>query len=680
MACQERSTPDTPTQPALPAPVATIVIEPASIALVVGPGGGTSRQLTAILRSASGGLLSERDVTWLSSASSVATVSATGTVMAVRAGSAVITATSEGRAASAMASVSEVPVASVIVGSVPARLYPADQAQLTVALADSAGRALTGRAVSWMSSDTTVLRVSPAGVLTAMRHGLAMVQARSESRSGAAEVRVWYDSAAVVRVDTNTVRLAVGSKDSDARQLVATATGLSGRALPAGCVRWSSSDSSIVRVTTTGLAQARRTGATTVRASCDARSASMVVIAVGAADTPVPVGLSTIDSRAQHIVPVLEIRILPTQDGMWLDSTRAPWFSSFNGQRLADLHHTIDSVDLRKKYALEEGSRFRGYKTQNPPSVTYRVERILTLYDSPPLTTTGIVGVRDNDGAIVPSIDYRRLFDQLGVMPLINSLGIKEVWIWQSSWSVVFPTYVNHPALFDVSTRYRVPESAMSSPRGECASNSFLEDCALLPKASHTYLVYGDAYTRGVSCALHNRGHQFEAMFSAVDRDGIFWPRFAGRENGQRRTGRAGDAHSPPNTTADYDYWNTSLVAADIEDWSPGGGTTRLLNADRWEALPYRYADDDNCGGRWLTYWMQAFPGRDHGLRHNGRAVENWWELYTNWDAWRAQGRSLVRAPAGMSAEAASRPFGPLVRAGIVHEARTDYPAPTKRR
>jgi uncharacterized protein YjdB len=71
--------------------VAMVAVSPASASLFV----GETRQLTATTYDANGGVLSGRTVAWSSGNTSAATVSSTGLVTAVGAGSATITATSE---------------------------------------------------------------------------------------------------------------------------------------------------------------------------------------------------------------------------------------------------------------------------------------------------------------------------------------------------------------------------------------------------------------------------------------------------------------------------------------------------------------------------------------------------------------------------------------------------------
>src|SRR5207247_1042694 len=70
-------------------------------------------QLTATPKDAAGNPLSGRVVTWATSATSVATVSATGLVTGVTVGTATITATSEGKSGTATVTVTPVPGAPV---------------------------------------------------------------------------------------------------------------------------------------------------------------------------------------------------------------------------------------------------------------------------------------------------------------------------------------------------------------------------------------------------------------------------------------------------------------------------------------------------------------------------------------------------------------------------------------
>src|SRR5438132_1395895 len=82
-------------------PVASVTVSPATANLQQ----GQTRQLTATPQDASGNALSGRVVTWASGNTVVATVSGSGLVSGVAAGSAAITATSEGKSGSASVTV-----------------------------------------------------------------------------------------------------------------------------------------------------------------------------------------------------------------------------------------------------------------------------------------------------------------------------------------------------------------------------------------------------------------------------------------------------------------------------------------------------------------------------------------------------------------------------------------------
>ncbi|HEX2780582.1 MAG TPA: Ig-like domain-containing protein [Gemmatimonadaceae bacterium] len=87
-------------------PVASIAVAPNSSSLLVGQG----TQLVATVRDSAGNTLSGRTVTWSTANAGVASVSSAGYVTARAAGSTAVTATSEGRSASATITVSDPPV------------------------------------------------------------------------------------------------------------------------------------------------------------------------------------------------------------------------------------------------------------------------------------------------------------------------------------------------------------------------------------------------------------------------------------------------------------------------------------------------------------------------------------------------------------------------------------------
>lgn len=86
-----------------PVQVASVAVIPSQVAIDVG---GTV-SLSTIIKDGDGNELTDRAVSWSSSLTSVATVDETGTVLGFGAGTAIITATSEGRSGTATVTVSE---------------------------------------------------------------------------------------------------------------------------------------------------------------------------------------------------------------------------------------------------------------------------------------------------------------------------------------------------------------------------------------------------------------------------------------------------------------------------------------------------------------------------------------------------------------------------------------------
>ena len=190
-ACESTSPPPAPPPPPPPppppAPVASVTVSPATLDLRVGENGA----LTATVKDAAGGALSGRPVSWSSSDPAIATVSGVGLVTAVAAGTATITAASEGRQGGARVTVTLVPVATIAIALANSAVPAGQTTQATATLRDAAGNVLTGRPVTWSSSNVAVATVSPAGLVTGVADGgPVMISAASDSITGSAPVLV----------------------------------------------------------------------------------------------------------------------------------------------------------------------------------------------------------------------------------------------------------------------------------------------------------------------------------------------------------------------------------------------------------------------------------------------------------------------------------------------------------
>jgi uncharacterized protein YjdB len=191
-----------------PPPVASVLVSPPSSSVIVG---GTV-QLTATPRDAQGGTLANRTVTWSSTNTAVATVSSTGLVTAVTIGGPVtIVATSEGQDGSATVTVTPPPVATVSVSPASPSLTPFAVVQLSATTRDASGAVLTGRVVTWSSSNNAVATVSGSGLVTGILvGGPVTITATSEGQSGTVTVSVVDPIVTSVSIAPATTAVSIG--------------------------------------------------------------------------------------------------------------------------------------------------------------------------------------------------------------------------------------------------------------------------------------------------------------------------------------------------------------------------------------------------------------------------------------------------------------------------------------
>ena len=229
------------------APVASVTVSPPSSTINV----GATVQLAATTKDANGNVLTGRAITWTSSNNGVATVSSNGLVTGVAAGGPVtITATSEGQNGTSSVTVTLVPVASVTVSPPSSTINVGATVQLTATTKDANGNALTGRAVTWTSSNSGVASVSSNGLVTGVASGGPVtITAASEGQSGTASVTVTPVPVASVTVSPPSSTIDVGATV----QLTATTKDANGNVLTGRAVTWTSSNSGVATVSSSGL-------------------------------------------------------------------------------------------------------------------------------------------------------------------------------------------------------------------------------------------------------------------------------------------------------------------------------------------------------------------------------------------------------------------------------------------
>jgi Bacterial Ig-like domain (group 2) len=129
-------------------------------------------------------------VSWSTASTAVATVNANGLVTGVAIGQTQVIAAVAGKQAQATVTVIPIPVASVTVSPPTATLLPGATQQLAATTLDAGNNTLTGRVVTWATSDQTRATVSPTGLVTAVAVGSATISATSEGKSGSSLITV----------------------------------------------------------------------------------------------------------------------------------------------------------------------------------------------------------------------------------------------------------------------------------------------------------------------------------------------------------------------------------------------------------------------------------------------------------------------------------------------------------
>jgi uncharacterized protein YjdB len=241
------------------------------------------------VKDAAGNTLTGRAVSWASSNGAVATVSSTGVVTAVSPGTAIITATSEGKSDQATVTVTPVPVASVTLTPTTATIVGGQTVQLTATVKDAAGNVLTGRTVTWSTSDAFTALVSGSGLVTGVNPGTATITATVEGRQATATVVVQAVPVASVTVSPAAPSLAVGGTVA----LTATVKDASGNTLTGRAVSWSSSNSGVATVSSTGVVTAVAPGTATIRATSEGKTGEATVTVTAAAVASVTVAPAT---------------------------------------------------------------------------------------------------------------------------------------------------------------------------------------------------------------------------------------------------------------------------------------------------------------------------------------------------------------------------------------------------
>ena len=249
--------------------VASVVITPPTATVAV----GANVTLAAEVLDGSGKTLTGIKVVWASADPAIGTVSNSGVVTGVAAGVVHVAASAVGKSAIAEVTVNPTPVATVRLTPSSQDLLVGQTVQIGAETLDAHGNVLTGRPITFTTSNPAVATVSNAGLVTALAAGSTIITATSEGKSAPSSITVSTIPVASVAVTPAGSQIVVGQTT----QLNAEPRDASGQALAGRAVSWSSSDPNVASVSSTGLVTAVAPGQATITATSEAAAGTSAV-------------------------------------------------------------------------------------------------------------------------------------------------------------------------------------------------------------------------------------------------------------------------------------------------------------------------------------------------------------------------------------------------------------------
>lgn len=257
--------------------IALTVLAATPHSIVILPAGptvsqGSQVQLSAEVRDQKGNPISGASVAWASENAAVATISPGGLATAKVSGSTKVTATSGALATSTTLTVTPITVASVSVAPTALTIEVNEDAPLSAVVYDNGGNVLSGRAVTWSSSNTAIASVSAAGVVKGLKSGSAIVTAASEGKTAQSQITVTAPPPAAAPVASISVSLSASALNvGQTAQATAVLYDSEGKVLTGRTVTWSSTAASLATVSSSGLVTAIAPGTVSLIASSEGK-------------------------------------------------------------------------------------------------------------------------------------------------------------------------------------------------------------------------------------------------------------------------------------------------------------------------------------------------------------------------------------------------------------------------
>jgi hypothetical protein len=206
------------------------------------------------------------------------------------------------------------------------------------------------------------------------------------------------------------------------------------------------------------------------------------------------------------------------------------------------------------------------------------------------------------------ALDYEKMFDTQGVVPLVDAGTIDEIWMFGAPY-------------------FGYSESAMAGPRAFFINGATMAKT----KSKRPFAIMGFNYERGVAEMIHNLCHRTESTMARVyggwksEKLDHAWAKFAANAHQSGGVAGVGSCHYPPNGEKDYDYRNRRRVESDADDWlnyPKLTGSKKTVDCETWGGPDYHR--------NYLRWWYKRLP-KAEGVAADGR-LNDWWEYVFNYD------------------------------------------------
>ena len=204
----------------------------------------------------------DKNVTWSSSKTDIATVDNNGKVTAVAKGEATITASCGGKTATCKVTVF-VPVESVTLSDTHLDMEKGESKTLTATVKPDD---VTDKTVSWSSSNTSVATVTNEGVVLAVAAGTSTITATAGGKTATCSITV---TVAVTSISLDQPSLNLIKGETKALNATITPNDATDKT-----ITWKSNNAEIASVDNYGLVTGTGNGTTTIIATCGGKSAS----------------------------------------------------------------------------------------------------------------------------------------------------------------------------------------------------------------------------------------------------------------------------------------------------------------------------------------------------------------------------------------------------------------------